>query len=485
MTYFKINGFSPDLETTTEGILKNTDGYLPTERGLEAFPGPSNTQLATATATVIGAASIVKLGGSSRTFIGTPTEIQEAGTTTWTDVSRTGGYTNTATRFRFEQFADETLATNDTETLQGSVTGAFADITGSVQCKTILVGQRQAIALNTVDGTFGDSPDRWRTSAQDDVHDWTPSIATLAGSGRLVDTPGEITAGKFLHDDLIVFKDTSMLRGRFVGAPEIWQFVVIEDTIGSPSQESVIHAGEADLFFMSNNDFYFYNGAQLQSVGEPIREWFFTTQLSQTDRTKVVGVHDVRKTRILWWYPSSSGGGALDRYVAYHYRQPKWTTGALTIQYIFELLLSSAPTYDTLGNAYATYDDLPQVAYDSNFWTDAQEFIGLFDTSQKLQTISGIGRDAELTLWDIGQDGQKTFISRVRPRFQSIPTSAKLVRATADQLASTPSGSSTSVMSRGKFDNEKEARWFQHRFISEGTTEIVGFDIEGQQGGEE
>jgi hypothetical protein len=307
----------------------------------------------------------------------------------------------------------------------------------------------------------------------------------LAGSGRLVDTPGEITAGKFLHDDLIVFKDASTLRGRFVGAPEIWQFVIIEDTIGAPSQEAVIHAGEADIFFMGNNDFYFYNGSRMQSIGDPIKEWFFETQLDRTNRSSVVGVHDVKKTRIIWWYPDTTSGGALNRYVSFHYRRPKWTAGLVPIQYVFELLLSSAPTYDTLGNAYATYNDLPLIAYDSNFWTDAQELIGLFNTSQKLQTISGTGKDAELTLWDIGQDGGKTFISRVRPRFSSIPTTAKLIRATADQLGSTPSGSSTSVMSRGKFDNEKEARWHQHRFMSEGTTEILGFDIEGQQGGEE
>ena len=87
MTYVAIKGFSPDQESTTEGILQDTNNFCPTQRGMEAIAKAETTNQPVLSATVVGAVSIRQVNGTIRTFAGTPNDIFEDAGGSWTNVS--------------------------------------------------------------------------------------------------------------------------------------------------------------------------------------------------------------------------------------------------------------------------------------------------------------------------------------------------------------------------------------------------------------
>ena len=98
---------------------------------------------------------------------------------------------------------------------------------------------------------------------------------------------------------------------------------------------------------------------------------------------------------------------------------------------------------------------------------------------------SGVGRGTSIKFWDLGSEERYLFADRLRPRFNSFPTTGTLYHSTADNLGGMFSGSSTSQLSNGKFDFEKEARWHQDRLSTAGTMELLGVDRRTQLAGDE
>ena len=485
MTFQKLLGFAPDLDPTTEGIVKTGTGLVPTRRGLGAAPSPENTDLAEITATAIGGATIMKGDGTTRTFAVTPGEILEGSGTTWTDRSSSA---YTATVARFAQLRDQTFAALGlSDTIQQSSTGAFAALTSAPAAKIVEVVTDQVFALNTSDDTYGAEPDRWRVSAFELPGSWTANISTLAASGRLTATAGDITAGKRLGSNLVVYKGSSLYLGTFVGAPAIWRFDLVTDEIGALTQEGVI-AAENVHFFAGQENFYVFDGTRPIPIGDDIKDFFFDGELNFNFRASIRGVYDREAARLVYFYPSSaSTTGELDKRIEYNIRTGKWgTPTVLDVRAPFEYRPTTGPTYDTLGDSYATYDDLPTIAYNSPFWFTVANRVAVFNTSNKLQNLTGTGVATDFTPWTMGDDRQLSFITRVRPRFNTYPTSGELVNSYADNLGDTfTSASGTAALNDGKFDFEREARWHSFRMETVGDMEILGLDVEGLPAGTE
>ncbi len=489
MAYQKILGYGPDLDPTTPGLIIDGDGVVPTVKGMEGIPSAANESVPELSATATGAISIQKTDGSVRTIAGTPTKMYEISTTSWADITRAAGDYTAGSTWRFAQFGDQTLATNDSSVVQASVSGAFADLTGGPVAKIIEVVNNQVFAFNTNEATFGDSPDRWWTSALGDSGDWTPSIASQSASARLTATPGEITAGRRLGDEIVAYKEQSIYLGRYFGPPEIWGFRLISDRIGAVSQEAVVPV-DTDHVFMGIDDFYTFNGAVARAIGGPIKTTFFEDELDPDNRDKTQGILDRDHSRIYFFYPSRQGDGSLDRVISYNYRVDKWgPCFGLPIRSGFEYTRTTGLTYDALGTAYTTYDDIPATPYDSKFWSGTKTtLVGIINTSDQLQTLSGEHTSSDICLWHIGDDQSFIFLNRTRPRFAKQPTSATQHNSYAENLddaAGFTSDSPSSTLTNGKFDFERSARWHKLRWTITGDYELLGVDIQGEEDGSE
>ena len=113
----ELKGFAPDLDPVTPGVLTDCDAIIPTTYGLSAANSTVSAGLP-ALATAPNSAFVAELlDGSKRTFAASTSAIYEAGSGSWTDRSRVGGYSGT-NRTRFCVFGNNVLSANRTQVIQ-------------------------------------------------------------------------------------------------------------------------------------------------------------------------------------------------------------------------------------------------------------------------------------------------------------------------------------------------------------------------------
>lgn len=463
-------GFLPDADEHLPGVITACDMLLPSVKGYKGAPALTSVADALAAA-CRGAAYVVKLDNTQRTFAGTQTKLYELSGTTWTDVSAVGDYTGTSDSvWRFTQFGDVTIAVNRTDSTQKSVsTGAFSALAGAPKASMVETVGGFVMVANYNDGT--DTPDGIYWSAFEDYTDWTPSTATQCGNVRKYDTPGEFRALKRLGPYAIAYKEGSMYIGVNNGPPVLWGFTLVSGEIGAVSQESVVSIDTAH-FFISRNDIYVYDGSRPIPIGEGIREWFYA-DMNDNLAYKVRGVHDKQNSLIYWYYPSTGSTGTLDSCIVYNYKTKKWGSANRSIECCLEYITGSF-TYAGAEAAYPTYADVPSVSYGSPFWTTSSFNMAVFDTSHVLNTLTGSSVSSSLTTGAIGDDTQMTMLSRVQLRYLNDPTSATMTNYYRMTDGASYTTDTTTTQSSGRFDVLRSARWHKVKVDFTGDVELNG-----------
>lgn len=474
MTMTPLIGFAPDADPTTPGVMTDCDGLLPTMKGFKALGSGLSTGLPTLASACQSITVVRKPDDTRRIIAATQTKLYEGATTAWSDVSAGGGsYTGTADgRWRFAQFGNVTLASQKGDALQSSTFGAFAAVAGAPKAALVETINEFVMVADYNDGT--DTPDGWYCAGLGGYTNWTTSIASQAASGRLTRTPGRNMALRRLGDDAIIYKERSMYRGVYQGPPIIWGWQLVSDSIGCSSQECVINIGTAH-FFIGYEDFYMFDGSRPTPIGSSVKEWFFN-DLNASYRYKIHGLHDRNKGVVMWWYPSTNSGGTPDKWIAYNYRKNQWGRGTLSVEALVEYLGADI-TYESLGTLYATYDDLPARSFDSPFWIGSTPTPAYVDTSHQLKTFSGTPGATSYTTGDFGTDDAIAFISRVRPRFATVPATASMANYYRDQLGAPLTADTTTNIDSGKFDLLRSARWHRLAFAFIGDVEVIGNSV--------
>jgi hypothetical protein len=484
----QLLGFLPDADAATPGALSDCDQMVPTQRGMRSAPSNQPSKYSALAEAVDGSAVCVRADGSSRFFTGTNSTINEGLAGVWSDVSRPGGYASAGSRWRFAQFGNDTIAANKTCVLQKSSGGAFADLVapkmGLVETVSGFVIGADCDDTGSGLGTaFGDQPNRWWCSGINDAANWVPSLSAQCASGLLVDAPGAIRGIRRLGPNCIIYKDTSIFVGSYVGAQAgVWAWNPIPGDIGCASNEAVVSIGTAHLF-PGNDDFYIFDGSRPRPIGAGVRQWFFG-RLNRKHQSRISGMHDRINGAVWWFYPSSSSTvGALDSAIVYNYRTQQWGVADRPVEAPVEIVQDGI-SYNQLGDLFATYDDLPALTYNSPFWVAATPVPAVFGTDHRPYTLSGTPGAWSFTTWAAGDDGAVSLVGRVTPRWIVRPSAATATpsrsMSSGDPLAH---GTAVPMGSLGRFDILQAARW--HRFVIAGTgdAEISGLSIDAQPAG--
>lgn len=473
-----ILGFAPDYDTETDGIVVDCLDYVPTEKGFTAANSRQASSLPALAAAATGAYVGKLLDGTKRVMVSTATKIYEASTSSWTDRSRGGNYSG-ANATRFTMFGNFILSTNRSEVINVCPTGsAFADIATAPKALVIDSVAGFVMALNTNDGTYGDRPDAWWCSGIYDHTVWTPAAATQCATGRLVDTPGALTAGRALGNDFVAYKAGSMYLGRYVGSPTIWDWQRIPTEAGCSNQEAVVSVNNAH-YFIGPNDIFVYDGTAVRSIGLGISRWFFTT-LNASNRANIRGIADASRDLVYWYFPTTSSG-ALDTCIVYNYRSDKWGKVSGNIEVPLEYT-SGQLTWDNIGTLGSTYDDLPQVSFDSGFWLADTTVPAVIDTTHTLKSLTAAPTSAYFVTGDVGDLSSFGYLSRAQPRFRVVPTSATCTNYYSDDADSVVTQDATIAMStRNRFDMRRSAHFHRVRIDTVGQCSLtaIEFTIEG------
>jgi hypothetical protein len=454
-------GFAPDANEVTPGLITDCENFIPYNNGMEGGPSGSTPADVPALASeCLGAAVVENLAGARRVIAGAATKLYELNGGVWLDVSGSAYHAGSDTRWMIAQFGDATLAANKGDKIQRSTSGAFATIASAPKAEIIFSVGFQVMALNVNDGA--DKPDAWYCSALNDDTDWTTSLTTQCAIGRLVGTAGAITAGARLGEYAVAYKQKSIYLGRYVGSPDVWDWTQVPGgDAGCVGKDAICDVGGAH-FFVGNDNFWFFDGTAPRPVENAPRQWFSDFSSPQF-RYRTKCVFDRQKNRVWIFYPSV-GSDVCDSALVHHLGSKKWGRSNRTIEAALNYV-SPGVTYDTWSSMGSTFDTLPNIAYDAQFWVSGGQALSAFNSSHQLQFLNGPSASSSFTTGDIGDDEQFSQCSSVRLRYAQgyAPTTASVQMLYKMNSWDSPSLGPVGTVLDGKFDVLQNARW--HRAI--------------------
>jgi len=470
-----FTGFTPSVDPTTPGAILDCDALVPTLRGMKAAPSLFPTGAPALTSEVTGGATCELLNGTYRTILGTSAKLYEVVGNTETDVSG-ATYTGGENRWRFAQFGNATLATNGADKIQQSISaGPFAAIAGAPAAYIIEVTQGFVFAFDTTDATLGHRPNGWQCSAIYDQTNWVAASATQSAFGIIIDTPGKITAGRALGTNIVAYKKDSMYYGTYQGPPVIWAFNQISPIVGTPCQEAVVAIGTRHVFLGSDAQVYQYDGSTVTPIGDEVKDWLYANW-SQKFRDRVESYHDKENSLVYWYFCSANAAAAdPDTCLVFNYRTGKFGRADATIEAAL-VYISGQITWDSLGSlpGVSTWSTLPQIPYNSSFWSSSSELPAVVDTAHKLNSLSGQATTSSLTTGWFGDDSDYSYVAGIIPRFSRQPSTCSGAAVSVSSLGGATTSQTLGDMYDGELAADFSARYTSVTLNFTGDHEILG-----------
>jgi hypothetical protein len=475
-------GFAPDADVVAPGVITDCVNFIPYLNGMEGGPSASTpSDVPVLADECLGAAVVANLAGTRRIIAGTDTHLYELSGGVWDDVSA-GTYNATADfRWSFAQFGDATLAVNKGDAIQRSTSGAFAAVVGAPKAEIIFSVGFQVMALNVNDGA--EKADGWHCCAIYDDEDWAVDVTTQANSGRLVATAGAIMAGARLGEFAVAYKSKSIYLGRYVGAPDVWQWQQVSGgEAGCIGKEALCDIGGVH-FFVGDDNLWLFDGTRPMPIADGIvRQWFFDNSSAEY-RYRSKCIFDRHNNRVWLFFPSTSSE-VCDSALVYHVKTQKWGVSNRTVEAVLNYI-SGGLTFDTWDDAGATFDTLPDIAFDSQYWLAGGQALAAFNSSHQLQLLTGASASSSFTTGDVGDDDAASLLTKVRLRFAPgfSPTTASVqVEGKMNSGDSYSAGPSSSI-NDGKFDVMQEARWHRATASFTGPVRVTGIKADFKDAG--
>lgn len=481
--------FAPDADYTNPQVLFSVTNMRPTVRGSYAPSyGLVATNYAGAVTASLGASILKRSDGSVGVYVGTTTKLFEAdGVNAWTDRSKGGGYTGTATSWQFAVYGTVTIATNNVDTPQ-FVTGAgaaFADLTGAPKAKCIAVMANAVMLGNYDNGTrFGDG---WYASDTGNYATWTATPANSVASGRLTDTPGPITAMATLNDTVIAWKNRGMYLGRFVGGDTIWSWQLLNADVGCVAPDAWVHT-DAGIVFVSERDVFLYDGGSIRPIGgADIRRTLFSGA-SYDNQSYIKLTYEPAESMVYVFVNISGTTNGCDRAFLWNHQSGKWGNagrgaghfGNTTFGYVVTVFRN--PNYaDLVARGFGTNSAKAAALVIENSFAFATCFSGLVYLNAEF---------ASITTGVVGKPDVVSTLSRVIPTYLGSPPSGTDALSIASSAAAIAllgdSNTGTWDATRYRFDCGKggiSAKFFQLTHTTTG--EVSAYQLQYGDAGSE
>jgi hypothetical protein len=463
-------GFSPDVDPTTPGAVMECQNFIPEMKGMRAAPRAQDAGVAALAAACKGAAVTRNLSGASRLFAGTASNLYELGGLSWSSVG--SGYSlGVDDVWRFAAFGNSVLAISPSTQLQRSTGAAFSAVAAAPFGKTVVASQGFVMVLG-----YGIVSDGWKCSAFLNETDWTPSVATQSGEGRLIEGQGPINAGLRMGNAIVAYKDRGIFVGEYVGGATIWQWVMPVGDVGCVGVEAVADTPRGHVFVGSDN-IYLFDGHRATAVGDQVRQWWIDNSSAQFRyRTKLMWDRD---NALVWmFYPSAGSQGDCDRSMVFHVPTGKWGVVDHTVQTALNYT-SGGFTYDSGASLGFTYDTGPEFSYDSPFWLASKSNPAFFGPDNKIMSLTGIPEQSWFVTGDVGDEAGSSFMRAVRVRWSKLPDSSVCTGYTKTTSGAVSASGSVASFDGSKYAMRQTARFHRVRIDMEGDGRLshVAFDL--------
>jgi hypothetical protein len=436
----QVAEFTPDQPEFAGGGSRNILNVYPRTK---ASYGPVNAPAPTAYGALNGrcqgAAAYVDATAAVHIFAGSASDLfsLKAGLSSWANVSKASAAYNVSStdQWQFVYFNGRVIATNLADPIQthtlGSI-GSFTDLSVSApRAKHIAVVKNSFVVVaNTYDTVNGSMPQRVWWSAAGDATNW-PTLGTSAAAqvqSNAVDLLGDggwvmAITPSLVNADAAVFQQNAVRRMQYVGPPEVFAFIPVEGARGMPTPYAVVVYGGV-AYYLGQDGFYAFDGAASQPIGFGRVDRWFWTSVDISNLHRVVATADPLN-RLIWWAlpgPGNSDGNP-NYLLCYNIMLDRWAVSQITCETIVRLL-SIGYTLEELNTVlgYAALADLP-APLDSPMWQGGRLQMGVFDTSHRLNFLTGPALAATVETNEIQPvSGRRTLVRSARPFIDGAPT---------------------------------------------------------------
>lgn len=490
--------FAPDLDpawSVNPGILTSVTNFVPTKRGTlinygcTGAVGPSTGTFSVSTyGSPVSGYVLRKVDGTARLFIATSTRIMEGtSSSAFTDRSLGGAdYTTntdlTLTDWCATTYGNDVIFVNKINAPQVINSGsAFANLGGSPPMAGCCTTNQNFVILGNCNGGTDLGDQVWWSGLGNDAT-WTPSASTQAGNIQLVATGGRITALVNMRDTVVAYKDSSIYVGDYQGSPLLWTWRLVSDRVGCASPHGVAVVNGIH-YFVHQTGVYRFDGASVQPVGQGISQFLQQKIGLQNRYARTYAVYDDLSGVILWYIKTNSGATPYvrDAALAFHPQTGKFGYVSTSLEAV------TANPYCPIAT---TLSDLNAWSADAGAATSTIILVGDLSATAGVYTIALGGASAtaaNFTTGDIGDDVNKTKLTRIKPRlltYTSINDGAvfkKPYEAATDDSPTT----FTADTIRARWDGLATDRWLQATLSFSGATEVGGLEITSVQAGSE
>jgi len=164
---------------------------------------------------------------------------------------------------------------------------------------------------------------RW--SDVEDYNTWTASSINQAGSFRL-SNGNYIVAGIQGSTSLYIWTDIGLWQMSYISTPYIFGFDQIATNCGLVGPHAFARMND-DLYWMSQRQFYLFNGSGVTEVPCPVWDQVFQN-LTELQASKITAGSNSYFGEVWWFYPSKDSE-ENDSYVKYNTSSQTWDYGLI------------------------------------------------------------------------------------------------------------------------------------------------------------
>lgn len=384
---FPFGPLSPDRGAGTPGVVLKAENVLPIPDGY----GPAQTMVEPGGGDALPAAprgsiTCVKRDGTTQVFWFTASALysQEADYT-FTQIAT--GYTCTSgDDWSACQFGDYLLYTNTTDGLWAydmENGGSPSYISAAGDPRFIFSNANMVFALDCKDNSGTRNNRLIRNCDFNDHTDWSNGSADQ----QPLESGAELLAGVSLKNGAAVtFQRASMRLIQFgnAGGGALYSLQEIAEGRGTVGAKSVI-GFDGVVYFIATNGIWQFSQGGLVPIGDGFIDRWFLDQVPTLELKDVQAAIDPFRKVVLWIYPA---GGLILGYCWAPSVQNRWFTWTTTATYLTRLA-TAGYTWDAAGAIWATWDDMPTIAFDDRFWQGGQQLLAALGSNYKLNLFSG------------------------------------------------------------------------------------------------
>jgi len=164
---------------------------------------------------------------------------------------------------------------------------------------------------------------RW--SSSENAAEWQP-LSTNSAGGQELSSCSEIIGAMMTRQEILIWTDCGIVSMRYIGSPFFFSFTETAKGMSMVSPNAAVNAG-GTVYFMDRGAFYSYTGTA-QRLTCPVLGTVFN-DFDDGQAHKVVSGSNTDFSEVIWFYPSESGNGEIDKYVIFNYAEKIWYTGTL------------------------------------------------------------------------------------------------------------------------------------------------------------